>query len=237
MRFCITPEVFAAFPGMRVVAIFARGLDNSATRPYLEAEWKEVWKAAVSAQEYGNSQSHPRVSPWRTAFQRIGVSGKKFPSSIEALLRRALKGGAPPVINPLVDFYNTISLRHVVPAGGFDVAELGDTIELRMTREGDKFHALDEDTDVGVPSGEVAYAVDNTILTRHFVWRQSRKGLITESTKDVLLVSEILGELPGELADEVQTELLEGLEHFFNTAGAARVLRETTPEATWDAYA
>jgi DNA/RNA-binding domain of Phe-tRNA-synthetase-like protein len=41
----------------------------------------------------------------------MGVSGRKFPSSIEALLRRAFKGGEPLRINPLVDFYNAVSLE------------------------------------------------------------------------------------------------------------------------------
>ncbi|MDP8946327.1 MAG: hypothetical protein M3N03_10425 [Actinomycetota bacterium] len=40
----------------------------------------------------------------------MGVSGRKFPSSIEDLLRRAFKGGEPLRINPLVDFYNAVSL-------------------------------------------------------------------------------------------------------------------------------
>jgi hypothetical protein len=44
------------------------------------------------------------------AMTAMGVSGRKFPSSIEDLLRRAFKGGEPLRINPLVDFYNVVSL-------------------------------------------------------------------------------------------------------------------------------
>jgi len=97
------------------------------------------------------------------------VSGRKYPSSVESLLRRAFKGGEPPRINPLVDFYNSISLRYVVPAGGFDLALLGDALELRLTREADTFRPLDSASAERVEPAEVAYASGNEILTRHFV--------------------------------------------------------------------
>src|SRR5215210_2695837 len=123
----------------------------------------------------------------------MGVSGRQFPSSIEALLRRAFKGGEPPRINPLVDFYNAVSLRHVVPAGGFDLEDIDGALELRLTRQKDTFQPLDGSSEVGVEPGEVAYASGNEILTRYFVWKQSRKGLLDESTRLLFLVSEVLG--------------------------------------------
>ena len=133
------------------------------------------------------------MRPWRERFQAIGISSKEFPTSIEALLRRALKGSEPRSINPLVDFCNcfdTISLRHCVPAGAFDLAQVPGPLELRLTRPGDTFLALDAGTPLDVPPGEVAYATGQTILTRHFVWRQSRAGLIEPATRNVFLVAE-----------------------------------------------
>src|SRR4029077_204510 len=99
--------------------------------------------AATSAAPYGNAQSHPRVLAWRQRFQAIGVSMRHFPTSIEALLRRAMKGGAPFRINPLVDFYNAVSLNHAVPIGGFDLDRVPGPLTVRLTREGDTFSALD----------------------------------------------------------------------------------------------
>lgn len=85
---------------------------------------------------------------------------------------------APLSPNPLVDFYNLVSLTHVVPTGGFDLAEVGSELRLRLTRDGDLFTALDEPAPLEVGAGEVAYAAGTTVLTRHFVWRQARTGLI-----------------------------------------------------------
>ncbi len=233
MRFVISSDVFAAFPGMRVVAVLAHDIDNTTDNTEITRDWEGVWDSASAAIEYGNSQSHPRVSPWRVAFQRLGFSGKKFPSSIEALLRRALKGNAPFSINPLVDFYNTVSLRHVVPAGGFDVADLDGHLDLRLTKEGDQFQSLDDRHPAEVPEGEVAYAIGNTVLTRHFVWRQASRGLITSETKSVLLVSEVLGELPDDVVDAVTGELVAGLELLFKVTTYPQKLDSNTNIATW----
>ena len=164
----------------------------------------------------------------------MGVSGRKFPSSIEALLRRAFKGGEPPRINPLVDFYNAVSLRHVVPAGGFDLEGIDGTLELRLTRQEDTFQPLDGSSEVGVEPGEVAYASGNEILTRYFVWKQSRKGLLNESTRSLFLVSEVLGEVESDsgVADAVLTDFADGLRRYFDSEPAIFLIGEEDPEVS-----
>lgn len=155
------------------------------------------------------------MAPWRERFRAMGVSGKEYPSSVEALLRRAMKGGEPVRVNPLVDFYNTISLRHVVPVGGYDVAGLRGPLELRLSAQGDRFEALDADAAVAVPAGEVVYAHGHDVLTRHFVWRQARAGLISRGTGRVFLVSEILSEIGEAVSDAVRDDLRTGLTMYF----------------------
>ena len=256
MRFEVAPEIFRFFPGMRIAVAVASGVDNAAPRtqgvPEVDAFWRATWAAvAQNAAAYGNAQSHPRVEPWRERFRAMGVSPKDFPSSIEAMLRRALKGGEPFAINPLVDFYNAVSLRHVVPAGGFDLAEIVGPLELRLSRAGDQFTPLDGGEPVAVPPGEVAYADGTTILTRHFVWRQARTGLIGPKTRSVVLVSEVLGEVgegagpsdvrgygPAaagreELVEDVLEDLVEGLKRFFRVKAIGWVVDDLAPVVEW----
>jgi DNA/RNA-binding domain of Phe-tRNA-synthetase-like protein len=216
MEFKVHPEIFSAFPDMRIAVAVATSIDNRAQRGDIQSAWRAAWLSAQEAAQFGNAQSHPRVASWWESMRAVGVSGKQFPSSIEALLRRALKGGEPFQINPLVDFYNTVSLRHVVPAGGFDLAHVAGPLELRLTRDGDTFQALDDESSIPVPSGEIAYADGSTILTRHFVWRQSREALITDSTRSVMLLSEILGEVGEGVAQNVLEDFHRGLHDHFN---------------------
>lgn len=234
MRFVVDAEIFGLFPGMRLAVAVAEGLDNRNSPTGLEDLWGAAWRgSAEEAKGYGNPQSHPRVKAWREAMGAIGVSGRKYPSSIEAAMRRAAKGGEPFSANPLVDFYNAVSLEHVVPVGGFDMDEVKDPLELRLTREGDAFRALDAAAAEPVDPGEVAYASGDTVLTRHFVWRQACEGLITERTSSVLLVSEILAGLESGLAERVLETLQSGLVEHFGAEPATFLLGQERPSASW----
>jgi DNA/RNA-binding domain of Phe-tRNA-synthetase-like protein len=215
MEFSVEPDVFDRFPGMRLAVVVAHGVDNRPDRPEIGQAWTATWAdAAIAAAGYENAQSHPRVRAWRQRFQATGVSMRHFPTSIEALLRRAMKGGTPFRINSLVDFYNTVSLRHTVPVGGFDLDRVPGPLSIRLTRDGDTFAALDGDGPVAVPSGEVAYATGPTVLTRQLMWRQARDGLIQPETRAVFLVSESLPEVGAGLAETVLDELGTGLRTF-----------------------
>jgi DNA/RNA-binding domain of Phe-tRNA-synthetase-like protein len=233
MRFVVASEVFELFPGLKLPVAVAEGIHPTPDAPGIETVWRQSWEeAARTASDYESPQSHPRVAPWREAMTAMGVSGRKFPSSIEALLRRAFKGGEPPRINPLVDFYNAVSLRHVVPAGGFDLEDIDGALELRLTRQKDTFQPLDGSSEVGVEPGEVAYASGNEILTRYFVWKQSRKGLLDESTRLLFLVSEVLGEVESDsgVANAVLEDFADGLRRYFNSEPAIFLVGEEDPE-------
>jgi DNA/RNA-binding domain of Phe-tRNA-synthetase-like protein len=232
MRFIIHPKIFAHFPGLRVAVAVAAGIDNATPRPAVDALWREAWDGAQATAVYGNAQSHPRVAPWRLRFRALGVP-KDFRASHEAMLRRALKGSEPFYINPLVDFYNAISLRHTVPAGGFELGAIVGALELRLSQAGDHFEALDDPTPVAVPPGEVAYADGATILTRHFVWRQARNALIAPETRHVFLVSEVLGEIEDDVAEAVLADFESGLHTFFGSTPQTFILDKRTPSVAW----
>lgn len=231
MRLIVEPEIFTSFPGIRIAVAVAQGIDNTAVNPQVEARWHEAWQRAGEAgRAYGNAQSHPRVRPWRERMRALGVS-KEFPSSVEALLRRALKGGEPFTINPVVDFYNAVSLRHTVPAGGFDLAHVVGDLEVRLTRPGERFQAMDADEAIPVAAGEVAYVDAESVLTRHFIWRQARRALIGPETSHVVLVSEVLGEVGGHVAEAVLEDVCSGLRELFGVSPkSAGTIEATSPE-------
>lgn len=231
--FAIQADVFMRIPNLRIAVAVAGGLDNAASHPGVEALWRAAWENAASAAVYGNAQSHPRVKPWRDTFTRMGVSGKQFPSSVEALLRRAMKGGEPFIINPLVDLYNAISLTRLVPAGAFDLDDIHDMLELRLSRPGDTFQALDEEAPFAVPEGEVSYGTGTIIITRHIVWRQSRAGLVTPQTRRAILVSEVLAELGPDAPAEVAGDFARDLREYFGVPSHTWVLTPDQPSIAW----
>ena len=234
MEFSVEPDVFARLHGMRLAVVVARGVDNVAGRPAVDDAWASAWAAAASsAAPYGNAQSHPRVLAWRQRFQAIGVSMRHFPTSIEALLRRAMKGGAPFRINPLVDFYNAVSLNHAVPIGGFDLDRVPGPLTVRLTREGDTFSALDGNGSLPVPAGEIAYATGTMVLTRQLMWRQAREGLIHPETRSVFLVSESLPETGPGVAETILEDLGAGLARNFGASVQSFVVDAAAPRISW----
>jgi len=129
-----------------------------------------------------------------------------------------------------VDFYNAVSLRHVVPAGGFDLEQIDETLELRLTHAGDAFHPLDGSAPERVGPGEVAYASGAEILTRHFVYKQSLKALLDDSTTSLFLVSEVLGKVGGEVANAVLGDFARGLQRLFGAESATFIVEEGSSE-------
>lgn len=239
MPFTIAPAIFDRFPGLRVAVAVASGVDNATPRPAIDDRWSAAWaEAEAAAARYPNAQSHPRLAPWRERFRAIGVSAKHFPVSTEAMLRRALRGGEPFRINPLVDFYNAVSLRHTVPAGGFDLDQLAaDAIELRLSRADERFLALGAEQPEPVAAGEISYIAGDDILTRHFVWRQARRGALTPATRTLFLVSEVLGEVEAEgggaVADAVLADLCAGLRDHFGVEPRPFILDAANPSCAW----
>ncbi|HEV2527533.1 MAG TPA: phenylalanine--tRNA ligase beta subunit-related protein [Thermomicrobiales bacterium] len=241
LTFAIHPDIFERLPGMRVVAVVATGIDNTVPRPEVERRWREVWAATPErVAGLGNAGSHHRVAPWRTRMTAIGVSPKKYPVAIESILRRAMKGGDPFIINPLVDWYNSESLANVLPAGAFDAGELasmGGDLELRLTREGDRFHVLGAEASEPVGPGEIGYATGQTILTRHLAWRQSVEAMVTPATTSVIVMSETLYAIeraePG-TAEAMRRSITDGLGEAFGVQPAGTIVTQEQPRVTWD---
>jgi DNA/RNA-binding domain of Phe-tRNA-synthetase-like protein len=207
MFFSIQKELFDILPDLTIGVVVAKDVDN--THPSKEIDdlltqaVEEVKKNLVG----DKAQEHPRVKPWRTAFSKLGISGSKFPSSIESMARRVLKGDPFPKINPLVDLYNSVSLRFLVPMGGHDLDTLEGNIHLRFAEGWEPFTPMGGGETMTVPKGELVYRDDREVLTRNWVWRQCEKDKATEKTKNIFIPIDVLGEVGRERADEIILEL------------------------------
>ncbi|HEX6990181.1 MAG TPA: phenylalanine--tRNA ligase beta subunit-related protein [Bacillota bacterium] len=231
----VEPAVFERFPGIRVVMVIATGIDARRPRQELSARLAAAWSSAgQAALDAGSPQAHPRIRPWRKALSAQGFPGDKFPCSVEAMMRRARRGGPPPFINPLVDFYNAVSLERLIPGGGWDLKALEGDLALRLTRPGETFLALDAQEPVPVSAGETSYADARDLLTRHLAWRQSRKALLQADTRHAVLVAEFLpnpetGDDPDGVAEEMAAAFREGLEGYFGAVTVAGVVSPDHP--------
>jgi len=207
MFFSIQNELFNFLPDLTIGVVIARGVDN--TRPskeiddFLDLTISEL-KRSFNTEK---PQDHPRIKPWRTAFSKLGISGSKFPSSIESMTRRILRGDPFPRINTLVNLYNSISLKYLVPMGGHDIDTLKGDIYLKFTEGWESFTPMGGGETIIVPKGELVYRDAQDVLTRNWVWRQCEKDKATEKTKNIFIPIDVLGEVGRERAYEIIHEL------------------------------
>ena len=207
MFFSIQKELFDILSDLTIGMVVAKDVDN--THPSKEID--DLLTQAVKEMKKNfigdKAQDHPRIKPWRAAFSRLGISGSKFQSSIESMARRILKGDPFPKINPLVDLYNSVSLRFLVPMGGHDLDTIEGNIHLRFAEGWEPFTSMGGTETVTVPKGELVYRDDREVLTRNWVWRQCEKDKATEKTKNIFIPIDVLGEVGRERADEIILEL------------------------------
>ncbi len=207
MKFSLSKRLFEIFPELKVVAIVAEG---DFKKPYRDPFdlLKSISEDLGKLNE--KPQNLPRIKVWRDAFRKVGITPSKFYSSVEALLRRVLKGGIPGPINPLVDLCNAFSLKNLVPVGTHDLDKIVGDIEVTFASGGEEFIDFSGEVEK-VPEGEVVYKDDKGILTRRWVWRQTKRDMVTDDTKRVFIPIDILHQelSPSELGAQM-VELLEG---------------------------
>ncbi len=192
-RVIIDEHIFEQYPGVRVGVIGARGVDNRSEDPeipaLLEAEQRRMAGelAGVTVVE------HPRVAPWRDAYRRFGAKPKRYRSSIENLVRRVLKGSALPSIHPLVDLYNVVSLRHLLPVGGEDLGTIKGPIFLTFAGDEEPpVRLLGERQERPPYPGEVIYRDGVSTICRRWNWKEADRTKLTPGTRDAVLVIEAL---------------------------------------------
>ena len=190
-RFLVTPEVFARFPDAVLGVIVARGLDNTGEHPEIPAGLRQE-EARVRELFAGQPVTeHPHIAAWREAYRKFGAKPKDHPSSIENLVRRVAKGHALPRINPLVDLYNTVSLRFLVPAGGEDLDRTQGDVRLTLAGEGEApVRLLGEPEERPPYPGEVIYKDDLGAICRRWNWKEADRTKLTPETRRAILVIE-----------------------------------------------
>jgi DNA/RNA-binding domain of Phe-tRNA-synthetase-like protein len=195
----VTEAFWELFPTARIGLVIARGVDNTRSAEQAAALLEAQIAATAAALNGAEIATHPPVAPWRAAYAQFGAKPSKFRSSIESLLRSA-QSGRLRSISPLVDLYNTVSLRHQLPCGGEDLQAIVGDISLTRAAGGEPFRTIGATTDDPPAAGEVIYADGAGAICRCFNWREADRTKLTVATSDALLVIETLGSHgPGQL--------------------------------------
>ncbi len=182
LTYTIAPEVFVAFPEYRRGVVLAHDVRNGAAPAELIQLLRHEEEMARESLNIDTLIAEPRLASWRDAFRRLGYKPGDFRPSIEALLRRVLRGQDLPSINALVDIGNIVSLRRLLPIGGHASDGLVHDIALRPATGSEEFIPFGSEEAEHPVQGEFIFTEGETVLTRRWIWRQARHTLTLPET-------------------------------------------------------
>jgi len=207
MVFTIDEGLFSLFPAMQVGVVVCE-IDNIR---YGEDGLEEVVDDLRVHFSFERLQDHPNIKAWREAFKKLGIAPTKYPSFIESLLRRALKGGPFPRFNPIVVLYNSIALKYLVPISGHSISGVDGNISLTFAAGTETFIPMDMGEQEVAEKGEVIVKDDREALTRRWLWKRSNKDRIeSETTLACLLIHAVSG-LPDWLCESAAKDLVDSI--------------------------
>lgn len=213
MKIAIDPEIFRAFPGYVRHVLIAEGVDNSSgpeRHPELERRLRER-EAAIRADDcLADLKVHPRLAPWRHAFEAMRVNPNKCPPSICNLVKRVRGGTAMPFVNPLVCLFNIVSLGHLLPAGGDDLDKVVGDIRLGYARGSETYVPLGRPEEQEHPApGEVILTDtgNGDVFCRAWCWKNGHASRIEAHTRRVAINLDALPPIAPEEAAAAAQEL------------------------------
>jgi DNA/RNA-binding domain of Phe-tRNA-synthetase-like protein len=191
-RLSVDPAVQALRPDFAVCALAVRGAGNGPGDAASDALVRDAEAFAAAA-----AALPPHIAAWQDAYRAFGAKPQRTASSVEALWKRARTGGLPRV-NWLVDVYNAVSVRHVLPVGGEDLARYTGPIRLIRAAGDEPFDSVASGQPIveHPAPGEVVWVDGLGVTCRRWNWRQGTRTRLTEQSRDVLFLLERLAPMP-----------------------------------------
>jgi len=233
MNIKIDPSIIAQFPEVKIGLLIGENLDNLKSLEEITALLRRAEEEIRSKYTLENVTTVPKIIDWREAYRIFGFKPSEYRSSIEALLRRILQSKQLPRINTLVDLYNLISVKHILPAGGGNLDAIAGTILLTKAQGTEQFVMLGSSEPITVKPGEVIYRDKQEVLCRAWNYRESEKTKITENTNNAYLLLEGLQHTSHKEMTEALSELNRLVSQYCGGTLKQFVLYKGNPEASF----
>lgn len=232
----VSESIFEKFPSFRRGIVAARRMDNRGPSGELEGLLHQA--VAEAASNPVDLAVDSRTAVWNETYRELGCNPKKFPPAHLALLKRVQRPGvALPFINRAVAIMNDNSIRGVLPVGGDDLGQAGETLELRLAEGTERFAPLDgPDRTENPDPGEIIYVVAETceIMCRRWNWRNGFRTRITEETEALVMNIDGLGEGSQARAVAVRDRVARMLEQYCGAETQTALLTPAAPFFRFD---
>lgn len=232
-KISINKEFWEIFSEAQINVLVIKNIDNhidESNTAYFSELLNNATKEAEIFLTEETFSDNSVVAQWREAFSKFKTK-KGARSSIEALLKRVQQQRVFTPINPLVDIYNSISLKYGVPSGGEDIDTIDGNLCLGKAAGGESFFPLGAEKDSPALPEELIYFDDTGAVCRCMNWREAQRTMLTEETKDAILVIESINDEQNERAAQAIQELKKLVDDYFHTDSAPFTLSKETTEA------
>ena len=222
------------FPEATIEVLTVEGIDNHVQEDQEETYHHLLNQAAKEARAYLTEEPFSQnevIAQWRQAFAQFKTK-KGARSSIEALLKRANQEREFYPINPLVDIYNSISLKYGVPCGGEDIAKIQGDLHLGKAKGGENFLPLGADKDAPALPEEIIYYDEEGAICRCFNWREAQRTMLAEETAHAVLVIESINPEQAKRGNEAILELKKMIDQTFHVTSNHYTLTKNQTEVT-----
>jgi len=185
MKYSIDESVFDLNPDIKFGILIGKDMKISKTTKEDKERLEKAEKTLRENVDRKQIRELRNVSLYRNVMKEAGINPNKYPASIEAMFKRIIKGGNLPNINSLVDLCNAVSIENTLSLGGHDLGDIDDDLEVRFSKEGDKFLPFGSNEFEKVDGKELVFTSGNKVQTRKWVWRQSELGKVTLDSSNI----------------------------------------------------
>lgn len=214
---------FELFPNAKLGIVLVKNMDNTNNCDEIISLLEDANKEAIKYIPNDQLSENEVIKVYREAYQKFKTK-KGARSSIEALLKRVKQRKEVGSINPLVDIYNSASLKFGLPCGAEDIDTFKGDLLLTITSGGDDFYPLGDDKNEPTLDGELCYKDEIGAVCRCFNWRDGVRTMITENTKNAFIIMELIDENRLDILNQALDFLVENIQKYTNGIASKHIL-------------
>ena len=151
--------------------------------------------------------NHPHLKGYRELHRLFGIEDPSLVPSPESLYAILFKHGDLRTINPIVDIYNYVALKHRLSCGAHDIDQLNGRIQLIQTTGDELFKPLGKAAERAVPEGEYAYVDGANRVICRLECKQAEHSAVSETTTNVAIIVQGNAAIPVSVIENAMIEI------------------------------
>lgn len=228
MKIHLDKKVTKKFNDLEIAILIIKDLNNFGKNSKLKNIIKIMTNFVKKTYTVTPIKVYPNIISWNEAYNK--EKPPKYHTSVEALIDSILNKKEFPYNNKLVDIYNFVSLKHMIPIGGSDLDKIEKDISVRLATGKETIKPPKKKTE-NCKIGELIYKDSKKVLARRFQYSENQESVITEETTNAIIFMDFLPPMDkSEFQKQIQ-ELRELIEVVVQPKSIElHIINESTPD-------